>query len=385
MTQQRVSPVSITSQLPAIPTLSVQGALGQSANLVEVKSSTGSVLASVTSAGAISTVGNLNVNTAGTGTLSLGDGTITKGPGSGFTFNSGLNSLTSIGIGATSLNSEPFRVYLSAATSKTVIRGFTAQTANLTEWQDSAGSVITRVDSAGDLSGHASFAVRSRYLLNTGNTGAYLDYNAVSNSFTILQRVTTSVNLIVKAVASQTANLQEWQNSAGTNLITITASGDLFTPGGSARSARFRYFDGTNATGTYIDTQLVTNSLTMAGRSTTAVTTIIRAAASQTADLQQWQDSAGTVQASISPIGNITSLNSVTGGDIRVVGNVITMRGENSGGKIRFFKSTAAATNPGAGLLELYTRDGTNAGTLKLVVRAGAAGAETTILDNIPQ
>ena len=123
----------------------------------------------------------------------------------------------------------------------------------------------------------------------------------------------------------------------------------------------------------------------MAGRSTTAVTTIIRAAASQTADLQQWQDSAGTVQASISPIGNITSLNSVTGGDIRVVGNVITMRGENSGGKIRFFKSTAAATNPGAGLLELYTRDGTNAGTLKLVVRAGAAGAETTILDNIPQ
>ena len=33
----------------------------------------------------------------------------------------------------------------------------------------------------------------------------------------------------------------------------------------------------------------------------------------------------------------------------------------------------------------MYYRDGTNAGTLKLVVRAGAAGAETTILDNIPQ
>lgn len=33
----------------------------------------------------------------------------------------------------------------------------------------------------------------------------------------------------------------------------------------------------------------------------------------------------------------------------------------------------------------VITTNGTTAGTLKLVVRAGAAGAETTILDNIPQ
>jgi hypothetical protein len=33
----------------------------------------------------------------------------------------------------------------------------------------------------------------------------------------------------------------------------------------------------------------------------------------------------------------------------------------------------------------LYFRAGTNTGTLKLVVRAGAAGAETSIIDNIDQ
>ena len=61
------------------------------------------------------------------------------------------------------------------------------------------------------------------------------------------------------------------------------------------------------------------------------------------------------------------------------------MAEENSGGRIRLTKMTSAVTNPGASLAKIYLRDGTTVGTLKLVVRAGAAGAETTILDNIPQ
>jgi hypothetical protein len=57
---------------------------------------------------------------------------------------------------------------------------------------------------------------------------------------------------------------------------------------------------------------------------------------------------------------------------------------ENSGGYITLGRASAAAANPGANLAKIYLRAGTNANTLKLVVRAGAAGAETTILDNIP-
>jgi hypothetical protein len=56
----------------------------------------------------------------------------------------------------------------------------------------------------------------------------------------------------------------------------------------------------------------------------------------------------------------------------------------NGGGVVRFGKANDAFGNPGANLLFLYVRDGTNPNTLRLVVRAGESGAETTLLDNIP-
>ena len=55
------------------------------------------------------------------------------------------------------------------------------------------------------------------------------------------------------------------------------------------------------------------------------------------------------------------------------------------GGWLQLRRVTSAVGVPGTGYGNIYFRDGTTAGTLKLVVRAGAAGAETTILDNIPQ
>jgi hypothetical protein len=111
----------------------------------------------------------------------------------------------------------------------------------------------------------------------------------------------------------------------------------------------------------------------------TSVGAVVRGAASQTANLQQWQNSAGTVLASVLAGGNITAT------DFRTV-NTLGLLGEsNAGGRLYMVKATAANSNPGSGIGVVYFRDGTNAGTLKLVVRAGAAGAETTILDNIPQ
>jgi len=106
---------------------------------------------------------------------------------------------------------------------------------------------------------------------------------------------------------------------------------------------------------------------------------VIRGAASHTANLQEWQSSASGILARV-------------GSDGRIYGTTITtlngaLNGSESGGGgfLRFTKAGSASTNPGANLAVVYFRDGTNAGTLKLVVRAGAAGAETTILDNIPQ
>jgi hypothetical protein len=110
------------------------------------------------------------------------------------------------------------------------------------------------------------------------------------------------------------------------------------------------------------------------------VVATIRGAASQTANLQEWQNSAGSNVISISSGGFISSN---SGANFNSA--LIQIGAANGGGQITWSKQTAAATNPGANGARLYFRDGTNAGTLKLVVRAGAAGAETTILDNIPQ
>lgn len=58
-----------------------------------------------------------------------------------------------------------------------------------------------------------------------------------------------------------------------------------------------------------------------------------------------------------------------------------------TGALIQFTRQGAAApAAPGnANVLRLYTRDGTVGGTLALALRAGTAGAEQVLLDNIPQ
>jgi hypothetical protein len=94
----------------------------------------------------------------------------------------------------------------------------------------------------------------------------------------------TTIGQIIKAAASQTADLQQWQNSAGSPMCLIDKYG------------RFVY--GVNV------------ALTGAGISALStdvgqVVMVIRGLASQTGDLQQWQNSAGTPLAVVSAGGNV--------------------------------------------------------------------------------
>jgi hypothetical protein len=114
-------------------------------------------------------------------------------------------------------------------------------------------------------------------------------------------------------------------------------------------------------------------------RSAATAGLLIRGASGASSNLQEWQNSAGSVLAYLRYDGVFRAPFLAT------INNHWFAGEQNSGGYMNFNKATAAGTNPGAARAILYFRDGTNAGTLKLVVRAGAAGAETTILDNIPQ
>lgn len=201
-------------------------------------------------------------------------------------------------------------------------------------------------------------------LLNTANT-----FTLAPQQITI--NTAANKGLIIRGATSQSANLQEWQNSTGTTLSFITASGQVYTP-----QVFSQYYTNLTNTGGFLDTTTLTPAFYQ--RTASSVGMFVRGAASQTANLQQWQNSAGTVLARVTSAGVIQ-------GPIQTINAYVRLQEESSGGSIQITKLTAQAGSPGTSNGVLYFRDGTNAGTLKLVVRAGTAGAETTILDNIPQ
>lgn len=197
--------------------------------------------------------------------------------------------------------SEVFRIGTSGATLHTIqdpaivgltVKGYASQTANLTNWTDSANTVMTSIDPAGRLivpidggitvnagannfmsfkdtagqimrlgrypawtdSGVTAWFQMSQlggthYAMFTGASGTNLDrmgivstttvisdlaYNSMpvtSNTILHVQSSTaTSAGIVVKGAASQSANLQEWKNSSGTVLAKVDSAGNITTP-----------------------------------------------------------------------------------------------------------------------------------------------------------
>jgi hypothetical protein len=131
-----------------------------------------------------------------------------------------------------------------AATKGLIVRGASAQSANLQEWQDSAGTALSSIDSNGNLSiSHASNLKMT--LTRTGAEFAALRFIDSAGSFDlngggdgILLIAGSSAKKILKVMgaASQTANLTEWQNSAGSVLSAIRSNGAI-QPASMADSA----------------------------------------------------------------------------------------------------------------------------------------------------
>ena len=170
-----------------------------------------------------------------------------------------------------------------------VVKANATTPGNIQEWQNSLGTALSVVDFA-------------------GRVGLRTSGSVLSSTLAVSPSSSSAVAVTIRGLASQSANLLELQDSAGTNVVFVKANG----------SVNSRYFDSIAATGTYLDTNLVTNSLVILGRSTSAVTTIIRAVASQTADLIQAQNSAGSVVFKVSPTGVINA------GGTTTIGNVLT-------------------------------------------------------------
>jgi hypothetical protein len=169
-----------------------------------------------------------------------------------------------------------------------VSRGFAGQTADLQQWQNSAGTVILAVTKDGGLA---------------GDNGGFPTMSISGNVMSVKQVLagvgggvaTDQVLMRVRAPGSNhTGNLQEWQNHSGSALAYVTAAGG-FNLNGDIISA-----SNISAAG-YLGSQFGRFTSQAAG----TVGVIVRGGASQTADLEQWQNSAGTVLAKVDASGNI--------------------------------------------------------------------------------
>ena len=304
----------VTASAPTYTPLILKGAASQTANLQEWQDSAGTAITNVTSSGGVS-VNYANATAAGTSGIGALEVKRT------LFVDTGLN--TTVGI---------------------IVRGRASQSANLTEWQDSAASVVARVTSAG-------------YILAPGfrdlaTTGAYIDMQP-AGAVLVQTRSTTNVGLVVKAVASQSANLQEWQDSSGTIVARVNSVGTYFTQSG----------------GSYI----ANNGQAFFGADTAArVPLTAKGAPSQTANLTEWQDSAGGVKARVSSTGTFANTGGTTlasNAEINAYGAAVLVSSGVSTYPMIIAKGAASHT---ANLQEWQN----SAGTVQ--ARINAAGSFTT-------
>jgi hypothetical protein len=394
-----LSSVSIYTYNAARKGLVIKGIASQTANLQEWQNNAGTVIASIGPAGSITTTSNITQSTSGRTFI-----------GGAADYGAFLNVNTP-----------------TATRQGLVVRANASQSANIQEWQNSAGTILSGINAAGQIHAGTTTSINGSIFTQITNrsydgspTVATFEYSGTSlvqvgqmvtlfnfaygtedfngtwpvtavtsNSFTVLgsgfpntifgtlgkftvsstasfvanTAVTTPV--VVKGAASQTANLQEWQNSTGSPLLCINSAGQIQAPNQSSSLAvkasptRTATITAVSTDGTYV-TYVATNTftvgeiVTITGVSPAAynLSSVVISQVSgnyfsvenaatgtyvsggtatvvQIADLQQWQDGSGTILANVSSSGGFTVPSLTVSGDLTVNGTTTNINSTN--------------------------------------------------------
>jgi hypothetical protein len=258
-----------------------------------------------------------------------------------------------------------------------IVRGTASQIANLTEWQDNGGSVLSYVDASGDIFAQDGQVCTASNGLCGGASagGGWTNTSTVTSTsldVNITSRGSTAVPVTISGASGQSANLTEWKDNTGATLAYINANGDIVSGlvtigaaagkitlntggvelngggsinfGGGAKILQ----SGTNMdfTGNIVPTNSGDVGLTVQG------------VASQSANLQEWQDSNSDVGAAIDENGQLgigisdpayaIDVNGTSNGQVRFRGHTPTafITGRRiSGGGIAFNIFTAQIEN----------------------------------------
>jgi hypothetical protein len=228
-------------------------------------------------------------------------------------------------------------------------------TTNLTEWQNQAGTVLARVNQAGQLAAPSVFAGMSNYGANlsvaTGGAG--------------------NVGAVIRGAASQSANLQEWQNSGTTALLAVSSVGQLRGVFSGSSSGAWDFRVSGDTTGRF--TSDTSGIMEWGTGAATRDTNLYRTAANQlqTDDtfsaaqfsLNRAQGATGTSPVYINPIDSASAV------------TVVVVRGTSQTGHLTEWRDESAnvlARINVNGMPEIYPRAA--ALGVQIVAQSGSAG-----------
>ena len=231
--------------------------------------------------------------------------------------------------------------YASASGSGNYIQnGTSAQTANLNITGSAtaatfsgSGASLTALNGSSISTGTVADARLSTNVALQNGTNTFTANNTFNGSVAIggaasgaqLQATTTSastVGLVVQGAASQTADLAQFKNSAGTGLLRVRSDGNI-----QAENELSIYAAGITTPHVVFGEQFgisVTtfNSLTLfTSPGATVVPLIVKGAASQFADLLQVLDSSNTELFTVNSSGNVTIGSSTESAKLAVINN----------------------------------------------------------------
>jgi hypothetical protein len=129
-------------------------------------------------------------------------------------------------------------------------------------------------------------------ILGAGLTEYLRRVSQSSNPNIITGQTTSTIPITVRAIASQTSSLQQWQNSSNSAVASVSTSGYLATAGYASIGSI---------------TQVATTALNINIINPSNKGIVIRSSASQTANLQEWQNSSGDILARVDVDGTIYS------------------------------------------------------------------------------
>jgi len=343
--------LSVASRIATESGLVVRGFASQTANLQEWRDSSGTVLAKIDASGSGTFTGSASTNAisayAGAAGNYVFQGFNQSNSLTSIIYQSGeIYSASNIYIQGAGNYSAAVNVKPGSTSNKgLVIRGLASQTGNLQEWQNNNGDVLSKITSDGSLQigSGAWTAISSLY----GQVGVRTD-GALLGSLSVGTGNAGVIGLVVKGAASQTADYFQIQNSSGTVVVRADSSNSIAVPFGQISAASGLIGSGT--------TRLGTAGVTAYASAATSNGIIVRGAASQTANLQEWQDSAGTVLANITPAGAIKATD---------------VTSSNTTGSLRYYWGNVATGNQSLS----YITGATNAGLVIETINIGSANA----------